>query len=158
VAIYDTAKDESSVQRFFNSFTTLDYAQVKWDNHTSADNSFSTWSPTAFTYQRKKDEDGKPEWKYECYDSSRADNYGIIADEFSKYYWQNSDSALWNEVIARYSSDSVLVKKKISNHGLEGYELELKANGFLECKTIKILFKQRQTVHPYDPAGSRRNQ
>lgn len=160
VAIYDTAKDESSVQRFFNSFTTLDYAPVKWDNHTAADNSFSTWSPTAFTYQPKKDEDGKPEWKYECYDSSRADNYGIIASEFSKYYWQNSDSALWNEVISRYNSDSILVKKKISNNGVKGYELELKANGSSNVKRLRIFLNNGKlyTLMALQAAGEINNE
>ena len=161
VAIFDTAKDESSVQRFFNSFTTLDYAQVNWGNHTSADNSFTTWSPSAFTYEPdKKDEDGKRKWKYECYDSSRADNYGIIADEFSKYYWQNSDSALWNEVIARYSSDSVLVKKKISNNGLEGYELELKANGSSNVKRLRFFLNNGKlyTLMALQAAGEINNE
>jgi len=139
VAIYDTAKDETSVERFFNSFTTLDYAEIKWDNHTSADNSFSTWSPTPFTYESNiEDADGNRKWNYESYDSSRADNYEVIAQEFSKYYWQNSDSALWNEVIARYHTDSVLVKKKISNNDLKGYELELKANGSLNVKRLRF--------------------
>lgn len=160
VAIYDAAKDTSSVQRFFNSFTTLDYAPVKWDNHTPADNSFSTWSPTVFTYQAKKDEEGKPLWKYECYDSSRADNYGIIASEFSKYYWQNSDSALWKEVISRYNSDSILFKKKISNNGVNGYELELKANGSSNVKRFRFFLNNGKlyTLMALQAAGEINNE
>jgi uncharacterized protein YbaP (TraB family) len=161
VAIYDTAKDKSSVQRFFSSFTTLDYAPVKWDNHTAADNSFSTWSPTAFTYQpNKKDEDGNREWKYECYDSSRGDNYEIIANEFSKYYWQNSDSALWNEVTGRYNSDSVIVKKKISNNGLKGYELALKANGSSNVKRLRFFLNNGKlyTLMALQAAGEINNE
>lgn len=161
VAIYDTAKDNSSVQRFFNSFTTLDYAPVKWDNHTAADNGFSTWSPTAFTYQaNKKDEDGNREWKYECYDSSRADNYGIIATEFSKYYWQNSDSALWNEVIGRYNSDSVIVKKQIINNGVKGYELKLRANGSSNVKRLRFFLNNGKlyTLMAVEAAGEINNE
>lgn len=160
VAIYDAAKDTSSVERFFNSFTTLDYAPVKWDNHAPADKSFSTWSPTAFTYQSKKDEDGNAEWKYQCYDSSRADNYGIIANEFNKYYWQNSDSAFWNEVISRYNSDSVLVKKKISNNGVKGYELELKADGSSNVKRLRFFLNNGKlyTLMALEAAGEINNE
>jgi uncharacterized protein YbaP (TraB family) len=145
VAIYDTAKDQTSVQRFFNSFTTLDYAPIKWDKYTSSDNSFSTWSPTTFTYQSGiKDEDGNAEWKYESYDSSRADNYEIIAQDFSKYYWQNSDSAVWDELTRRYDTDSILVKKEISNNGLKGYELQFKSNGSLNIKRLRFFLNNEK--------------
>jgi len=161
VAIYDTAKDKTSVQRFFSSFTTLDYAVVKWNKYTSADSSFSTWSPTPFSYEPNiTDADGNPKWNYESYDSSRADNYKVIAQGFSKYYWQNSDSAVWDELTRRYDTGSILVKKEISNNGLKGYELQLKANGSLNVKRLRFFLNNGKlyTLMTIQAAGEINNE
>lgn len=136
VAIYDTAKDITSVQNFFNSFTTIDYAHERWDKYASPDNAFSTWAPIQFNYKMNlTGNDGDPMSKYESYDSSRGDNYGIVVQDFSKYYWQNSDSALWDQLIKRYElNSSLLFKKAITNSGVKGYELLLRKNGSSNIK------------------------
>src|SRR6185312_4501081 len=80
VAIYDTAKDKTSVERFFNSFTTLDYTDVTWNNFTSNDNIFSTWAPEKFRVKSDLPETtSEPMIKYDSYDSSRGDNYSVVS-------------------------------------------------------------------------------
>ncbi|MEO8820779.1 MAG: TraB/GumN family protein, partial [Ginsengibacter sp.] len=140
VAIYDTAKDVASVQKFFNSFTTIDYAHEQWNKYASPDNTFSTWAPIPFNYKGNlTGNDGDAMCKYESYDSSRGDNYGVVVQDFSKYYWQKSDSALWNELIKRHQiNDSLLSKKAIANGGVKGYELELQQNGSSNIKRLRI--------------------
>lgn len=140
VAIYDTAKDVTSVQKFFNSFSTIDYAHAQWNKYASPDNSFSTWAPIPFNYKGNlTGNDGDPMCKYESYDSSRGDNYEVVVQDFSKYYWQNSDSALWDELIKRYEiNDSLLLKKATINSGVKGYELQLRQKGSSNIKRTMI--------------------
>jgi uncharacterized protein YbaP (TraB family) len=140
VAIYDTSKDITSVQKFFNSFTTIDYVSKPWSRYTSPDNTFSTWAPIQFNYKGKlTGNDGDPMSKYESYDSSRGDNYEVVVQEFSKYYWQNNDSALWDQLTKRYAiKDSLVLKKPIVNGGVKGYELLLRQKGSFNIKRVAV--------------------
>ena len=127
VAIYDPTKTNPSVDRFFESFKTLDYPQSEWKSYKAEDNFFSTWAPSNFDYKGdvlKYSSDTT--YKYECFDSTRADNFMVLPEGFNKYYWQPSDSAFWKKIIANVPySDSLLSKKEVSNGDAHGYEIML---------------------------------
>jgi hypothetical protein len=150
VALYDTAKPNSSTEQFFNSFKLLDYTASGWNNYTSADNVFSTWAPLNITLE-KKPAYGDTTYSYETYDTSRADSYGVAAYKFSKYYWQNSDSALWDKMIdesVQYS-DSLLSKKPVRNGEANGYEILMQQQGSQNIKRIRMLLNGNKIYKLY---------
>jgi uncharacterized protein YbaP (TraB family) len=141
VAMYDSAKAYMIAQQFFNSFKTLNYGSPEWSNYTPADKLFSAWAPMNFTYPENTSSENDSSYNYEAYDSLRADNYLVVVQNFGKYYWQNSDSALWKDVLDVYNdtSDSLLYKKAINNGDAKGYELALQGNGSNNIKRVRKL-------------------
>lgn len=145
VALYDTLKNTNSVEQFFNSFSTLDYATHEWSQYESGDSLFSTWAPMEFSNKTKPTSD-EGQFFYNSYDSLRGDPYIIVVENFSKYYWRNSDSAFWQGLMQQYENkeDSLLLKKKISNGVADGYELVIQKRGSSNVKRIRILLNGRR--------------
>ncbi len=141
VAMYDPEKAHASVESFFNSFTILDYAETEWNNYTSTDKLFSTWAPGQFILSAKPSAKGDTIYNNQTYDTARADNYAIVATGFGKYYWQNSDSVLWSDLIEKSTEydDSLLLKKAISNGEAKGYEIEIQESGSGNIKRKRML-------------------
>ena len=143
VAIYDTSKDIASVQRFFNSFSTIDYAPAEWNRYTSGDTLFSTWAPMNFNNNSTTsnvDDAGHASYTYTTYDSLRGDTYSVLLENFSKYYWRKNDSAFWEPLMKSYKdADPDLIKKEISNGGVNGYELAMREKGSGNTKRIRLL-------------------
>ena len=143
VAIYDTLKNTASVERFFNSFSTIDYVPSEWNRYTSHDTLFSTWAPRNFnnnTTTSNVDDAGHASYTYTTYDSLRGDTYSVLLENFSKYYWRKNDSAFWGPLMKTYQdADPDLIKKEISNGGANGYELTIREKGSGNIKRIRLL-------------------
>ena len=142
VAVYDSSKDLSSVQRFFNSFSTIDYAHTKWNRYESGDSLFSTWAPMNFNNKPSvslENDAGHSTSTYNSYDSSRGDSYTVLLENFSKYYWRKNDSAFWNPLIKSYKDDdSGMIKKEVSTGGAKGYDLTMRDKGSNNVKRIRM--------------------
>ncbi len=142
VAIYDTSKNITSVERFFNSFSTLDYTSNQWNGYTSADSLFSTWAPMNFSIKPNPslvNAAGHSTDTYTSYDSSRGDSYSVLVESFSKYYWRKNDSAFWNPLLKSYGDpDTILQKKEISNGGANGYQVTIHEKGSDNLKRVRI--------------------
>lgn len=125
VAVYDSSKANSSVDRFFSSFKILDYANTEWKNYTTEDKVFSTWSPSSFEYKTDVSEyTDDTTNRYESFDTTRADNFSIIPETFNKYYWQQNDSIFWKKLLDNIPfGDTLISKKQVINGGVYGYEI-----------------------------------
>jgi uncharacterized protein YbaP (TraB family) len=143
VAIYDSSKDNSSVDRFFNSFSTLDYVSAEWKSYAPEDTRFSTWAPMNFSNKpttSSLDAVGHSSNSYSTYDSLRGDTYSVLVENFSKYYWRKNDSAFWDPLIKSYNDeDPSLTKKEISNGDANGYELTTREKGSANVKRVRLL-------------------
>jgi len=143
VAIYDTSKNTASVDRFFNSFSTIDYVPAEWNRYTSHDTLFSTWAPQNFNNNATTsnvDSAGHASYTYTTYDSLRGNTFSVLLENFSKYYWRKNDSAFWAPLIKTYQdTDPDLLKKEISNGGANGYELTIREKGSGNVKRIRLL-------------------
>ena len=140
VAVYDALKNTTSVDRFFDSFRTLDYATDEWSRFESDDSIFSSWAPSKFSNKTKLTS-GEGRFFYNAFDSSRGDAYLIVVENFSKYYWKNSDSAFWKDLLQQFDQedDTLLLKKEILNGGAAGYEIVTQKRGSLNVKRARIL-------------------
>lgn len=140
LALYDSAKPHVAVDKFFNSFSVLNYELQPWNTYAAANNSFTTWAPSGFTYAPLKN-GFDSDFNYRAYDSTRADNFGIIVHKFTKYYWQKSDSALWSSLIKETADDddTLLYKKPVTNGDAKGYEIETKQYGSNNIRRIRML-------------------
>lgn len=142
VAMYDSAKGKAAAQKFMNSFQPINYINGNWKTNVSDDGLFSTWSPENFRYIMNPD-DGDTTFSYESYDSSRADSYSIYIQHFNNYYWQESDSAFWQNIIENYKDlqdgDSALYIKPISNDKVSGYEFAFRSPGSHNIKRLRKL-------------------
>ncbi len=141
VAMYDTAKNHTAEDNFFSSFEMLDYTPQTWRSLTPNDNVFTTWAPAPFRHVTKATDDEDSLFNYETYDSTRGDNYSIVTHEFTKYYWQNSDSALWDAMIdqALKYNDTLLSKKPVSNGESKGYEILIQQHGSQNIRRLRML-------------------
>ncbi|CAN5529401.1 hypothetical protein BH10BAC2_BH10BAC2_08740 [soil metagenome] len=131
VAIYDPAKPAPSVERFFKSFTILDYPATAWKQYTAEDNLFITWAPAKFGFEATPEDGEDTTYKYESFDTARADNFAIVPADFGNYYWQVSDSALWETIVKsdmRYN-DSLLSKEAVTNGEAKGVEIFVQREG-----------------------------
>ena len=146
VAIYDSTKSHASVDNFFNSFSILDYPVQEWKKTES--DVFSAWAPVDFIYSEKPTGTKKDTLhKYESYDTSRGDSYDVIVRSFSEYYWQNSDSAIWKDIIdSRINeTDSLISKRIIKNGDAVGYELILQEENSNNIKRQRIFLDDNKT-------------
>jgi uncharacterized protein YbaP (TraB family) len=140
VAMYDAAKNNPSVDEFFNSFSPIAYANTEWGSFTTESKLFSAWSPGNFTYTVKPTvNSGDSIAEYETYDSSRADSYTVVERTFGKYYWRQNDSAFWKKLLHDFDDDSVLIKRTVKNGELSGYEYETEKNGSGNVKRERML-------------------
>ena len=141
IALYDTSKFNPSVEQFFRSFKLLVPAEMLWEQHTSPDGLVTAWVPDVITYH---DDDSTTTFdfkKYQSYDSVQGNSYEIIASKFGKYYWQNSDSALWNSIRNNYSNggDSILSQREVTNGSARGVEFQIRKNGSFNIGRKRIL-------------------
>ena len=140
VALYDSTKYDPSIDRFFQSFKLLDYPSVAWTQQISKDSVLGAWAPSSFIYHNDKDSDITSSVKYESYDSTHSDTYDIVVEEFSKYYWQNSDSAFWNDVFKNnLADDSLLYRKPVTNGEVKGIEMLQQQRGSSQAKRKRML-------------------
>jgi len=146
VGMYDTAKDNRSVERFFTSFSTLEYAPTEWNRFMAPDSSFTTWAPLNFRYQpaaATNHGDYNSLGNYQSYDSTRGDTYSVVLESLGKYAWQLSDSSFWEALIKKYQNkfplSPLLRKKAITDGSGNGYELEIQEPGSANVKRSRIL-------------------
>ncbi|HEU5054111.1 MAG TPA: TraB/GumN family protein, partial [Hanamia sp.] len=140
-AVYDSARDQSSVESFFDSFDTLGYTKTKWDHYHDSANVFLTWAPAKFIYKQGENQQFLERLdKYISYDSARGDDFEVLIQDFGKYYWQKNDSTLWARLIKNYTvKDSLIDKKEVWNGKIKGYELLLKRPGSFNSKRVRLL-------------------
>ena len=126
VAIYDTAKTTSSIERFFSSFKMLDYPEAEWKQYAADDNLFKTWAPSGFSYKAMPSlYSNDTTYNYESFDTTRADDFTIVPLNLGKYYWQSSDSVFWESMTNTHVSydDSLISKKNVTNGDANGIEI-----------------------------------
>jgi uncharacterized protein YbaP (TraB family) len=141
IAIYDDTKENPSVEAFFNSFEYLDYPITEWKQQTSDDRLFTTWAPSSMRYKTVADSITRKEYgEYEAYDSIHADSYFIIAENFSKYYWQESDSIFWQKIINGLIAynDTLISKEPVKNGDVSGYEIVMGEKGSSNVKRRRM--------------------
>ncbi|MGN6603589.1 MAG: TraB/GumN family protein [Ginsengibacter sp.] len=146
--LFDTSRDQSSVNRFFDSFDTLAYAKTKWNHYHDSANVFSTWAPARFIYKQGETQQFlEPLDKYISYDSARGDDFEVSIQDFGKYYWQKNDSSLWTRLIKNYTvKDSLVNKKEVWNGQVKGYEILLKRRGSFNSKRVRLLLNGNMLV------------
>ena len=129
LVIYDTSKPAAGIDRFFNSFKELEYMPVKWQTQTSGDNNFNAWLPG--TLEDITDEDKETTLKYIAYDSTTSTSFVILPEHFGKYYWQNSDSIFWDNIIKKSTGffDTLISRKAIINGDTKGWEIVTQKEG-----------------------------
>ncbi|MEP6582883.1 MAG: TraB/GumN family protein [Ginsengibacter sp.] len=155
MAMYDTSKSNPMVDQFFRSFKILTPAVFDWKQQSSEDGLITAWTPDAIISHQKDTINFSYSKKYESYDSVLGNTYDIMASGLGKYYWQNSDSALWNSIIKNYSGngDSIISQREVTNGDVKGIELQIKGDGSLNVDRKRILLYGDTlytlvTVHP----------
>jgi len=147
LAMYDPKKENPTVDRFFSSFKMLDYPAYEWNQYSSTDKIFSTWAPAEFDFVHSVDSsDGTISDKYECFDTSRANDYMITVESFSKYYWQNDEAAVMKKLIktAVQYNDSLLWKKDIMNGDAKGIEIAIQKEGSNNIRRKRMLLNDNK--------------
>jgi len=125
LAMYPVGGSTANRDRFFASFSELDYPAHGWMNAVSPDSVFSTWAPAGVvTVPADSSDNADIDHKYVSYDSSRAESFSIVSYHLDPYYWSNSDSAFWASRVAAHITyaDTLLSKKPVSNGGVKGWE------------------------------------
>lgn len=147
LAMYNPQKGKEQAERFLNSFKVLDYANKEWETTISGDSVFTTWSPAAFEYNVRPD-GLDTTFLYETYDSTRADDFEVIVQKFNNYYWQESDSAFWKDVIDKYKAaqkdDSILYVTPVNNGNAHGFEIALQEHGAHNIKRVRKLLNGKK--------------
>jgi hypothetical protein len=141
IAMYGSGQPKPVVERFINSFEVLDYQPVLWKNHVSEDSLFSVWAPAAIKYHDPKDSISYVSTRYEMYDTTRSDSYEVVVEDFGKYYWQNSDTALWNRLVKNLVTykDTLLSRDEVKNGNIKGVEVLKKEKGSLNTSRKRML-------------------
>lgn len=125
LAMYPVGGSTANRDRFFASFSELDYPAHGWMNAVSPDSAFGTWAPGAIvTLPADSSDDADIDHKFVSYDSSRAESFSVVSYHLDPYYWSNSDSAFWASRIAAHITyaDTLLSKKPVTNGGVKGWE------------------------------------
>lgn len=139
VVVYDSSKDQSPIQQFFDSFSTLDYAKINWTTQASEDSLFHTWAPSKFSSASLAAGELN-RYTYHSFDSTRGDSYTMILENFDKYLWYNNDSTFWASMIKpKKSTDRLLSKKKVQNGTANGYEYLIQEEGSSNVKRVRML-------------------
>ena len=76
-----------------------------------------------------------------CTDTTRSDSYEVVVEDFGKYYWQNSDTALWNRLVKNIVTykDTLLSRNEIKNGNITGVEILKKEKGSLNTSRKRML-------------------
>lgn len=147
VAMYDPKKEHAVVDRFFSSFKMLDYAAKEWKEFSTDNGIFTTWAPDKMIrYDMTDSLSALPYFKYECFDSSRADDFVITEESFSKYYWQKNDSILLEKLAhtnIKYN-DSILSEKPITNGDVKGIEMLVQEEGSANVRRKRLLLNDNK--------------
>jgi uncharacterized protein YbaP (TraB family) len=112
--------------RFFSSFSLMDYPANAWQVQTGQDSIFSTWSPGPVVVPGSDSgstERGRRRTYY-SFDSTRSMSYSVSTVHLGTYFWSVSDSAFWAARIKADLSfkDSLLYKRPVNNGGISGWE------------------------------------
>lgn len=139
IAMYNEKSPLASIDRFFKSFTLLDYQNIEWKEYSSNDKRIKAWSPSAFTFHSSEELNDSTTRRYIAFDSTRSNSYDIIENDLGKYYWQKNDSTLWATIAGNVISndDTLLHTSSVQNGNLSGVEFV-----FLG-KNSKIFQKER---------------
>lgn len=138
VAMYNSSNPDAFIDRFFSSFTFLNYPALKWERQVTADSAVAAWAPGIF---EKSEDTGtvNATITYRAFDSTRADSYYIFEQSYSKYYWQSSDSIFWKNLVDQNVSynDTLLHKAYVYNGKEKGIEL------LIQQKNAGNIFRKR---------------
>jgi len=139
MAMYDPARPNPYVDSFLQSFKFIDFKTLSWKMQFSPDSLVSTWSPSPIQFNGPEDSTGYTSSAYRMFDTTHSDSYVIYPAAFGKYYWQNSDSALWNSIVKSSLSykDTLLYKKEIRNNNQKGIEVLKKERGSLNATRFR---------------------
>lgn len=125
VSMTPTSGNTAKVNRFFSSFAELDYPAHRWANSVSPDSLFTAWTPAPIEIRARDSSDGSDiDRKYNSYDTSRAESFGVVAYHLHPYYWSTSDSAFWADRVREHIkySDTLISKRAVSNGEARGWE------------------------------------
>ncbi len=170
-------EDFPDVTNYFRSFKILPYQQSQWSQQTGPNNAFSTWVPGIIEGEEKETVDSVLEVEktfieeneddkrttYLAYDKNTATTYHIAAMGFSPYYWAVSDSALLENQLSVYYSDtasffakrnpgnfdSLYYKKSIVNGTVKGMEAVVKNAGNNTLKKVRIFVYGDSVYHVF---------
>jgi uncharacterized protein YbaP (TraB family) len=154
VALYDHKKPQPTVDNFFKSYQTLDFPETNWKVESDPEGIFKTWAPSAFTSIKPAD-DPDIDLKMNSHDAPRHDSYDVMAEHFSPYYWQPSDSAFWAEIKSNLTdfTDTILSVTKVKRGDYQGIDLLMQKIGSSQIthRRMYLYGNQLFTVHAILP-------
>ena len=123
--MHSLSAPQTGIDKFFSSFSELDYPALTWHKLASPDSVFTAWTPGPINLLKRDStynaDDGK---KYLSYDGTRAAGYNIVTYRLDRYYWSNSDSEFWAQRIHGrvHSTDTLIAQRPVTNGEVKGWE------------------------------------